>query len=91
MPTDINGVKFRVSLFFSNNELVRVMLVAIDMQDNEKYIGKPTKEIHNNWLIENFGKSYKEKIYGISYKFDDIKISSEHDPRSLSDHIIIDY
>ena len=91
MPIEIVGVRFRVTLFFEESDLVRVFLVAVEKQLKEKYIGISTREIHENWLKECFGNPNEERQCGICYRFDNVNISSEHDPRSGSDHIIIDY
>lgn len=71
--------------------MTRAMLVAVERQNDAKYAGRTTADIHAEWVKECFGEPSSQEQYGVRYNFDDLNISSEHDPRSLSDSIIINY
>ena len=90
-PVEINDVRFRLSLFFNNEKVMKATLAAVTKQNKEEFINKSTRDIHETWLRSWLGSPTKVEIYGSKYELGSITISSEHDPRSGSDVIAIDY
>ncbi len=87
----INRVVFWLHLYFYNNILTKIILVAVDKQEDEEYSKIRHKDdLHNKWLEDNYGEPDAIKRLGYTYKFKDGKIYSENDPRSGSDQIFIE-
>ena len=90
-PVEIKDVRFRLSLYFNNEKLMKVILVGVTKQNKEEYINRSTRDIHETWLRSLFGDPTKIEIYGCKYELESMTISSEHDPRNESDVIVINY
>lgn len=90
-PIELGGVRFRISLFFDGENFDRVSLVAVSNQIQQEYIGADTRVIHEKWLKKWEGTPHKTFLYGVQYYYSNMNISTEYDPRSGSDVIIINY
>ena len=87
-PVEFQGARFRVNIFFTNENIDKVSLVAVATQGNYEYANyENTRELHEKWLRNNYGEPQKIEIYGYQYEYEDMKICSEYDPRSGSTDI----
>lgn len=88
-PIEYKGARFRFNIWFKNDIIERVCLIAASNQENKKYIEiKDINELHKKWLKNNYGTPSKVAQHGNIYFFDDGKISSEYDPRSGNSEIM---
>lgn len=90
-PVEIRDGRFRVSVYRNKKLVKKVTLVAVEHQSNDLYMNCDTDELHKRWLNNNYGEPKEIVQYGVKYTFPNMIISSEHDPRSGSDIIIIIY
>ena len=90
-PLEINKARFRITVYFNKNNVVKTTLVAVDIQNNDMYINCDTDSLHRKWLKESYGDNGEDCSYGIRYTYPNMDISSEHDPRGGSDIIIVSY
>lgn len=82
------GCRFRIIVYFQNEVLKKISLVAVKKQFVEDYIDLyNSKELQEKWLISNYGLPDLIANYGYRYYFDDLVIQSEYDPRSGSAEI----
>lgn len=87
-PVNIRDVKFCVEITFYNNNLGNISLVALPDQMSEKYrIINDRKQLHETWLLNNYGKPTRIGPYGYIYDCEGGRIVSEFDPRSGSNNI----
>lgn len=87
-PVNIQDVKFCVEITFYNNNLGNISLVALPEQMSEKYrIINGRKQLHETWLLNNYGKPTRIEPYGYIYDCEGGRIISEFDLRSGSNNI----
>lgn len=88
-PIEYKDARFRFNIQFNNGIIERVCLIAASRQDNQEYLGcKELNEIHEKWLVNNYGEPTKRELFGFIYIMGKGKLCSEYDPRSGSSEII---
>ena len=87
-PIEIEGAKFRVTMYFQNDVLIEVSLVAVDKQNDQRYAGKDQNTVHQKWMRKNFGEPTEVTQYGCKYRRPDAIVVSEHDSGKATDIII---
>ena len=91
LPVELMEVRFRLSIYIDSDKISKITLVAVQKQKKAEYENKTTDEIHKKWLKSIYGNPNEEITYGCKYALEWAEISSEHDPRSGSDIIIVRY